>query len=123
METDFRTLPLSPALLAVVSELGFEKLTPIQAATIPVLLAGQDLVRQSRTGSGKTAAFALPILERLHLEVREIAALVLCPTRELSAQVAREIRRLGRRHAGLAVLVLAGGEPLGRQKAALEKGA
>src|SRR5450432_3428086 len=122
METDFRALPLSAALLAVVSELGFEKLTPIQAATIPVLLAGQDLVGQSRTGSGKTAAFALPILERLHLEVREIAALVLCPTRELSAQVAREIRRLGRRHAGLAVLVLAGGEPLGRQKAALEKG-
>jgi ATP-independent RNA helicase DbpA len=121
-ETDFATLALSPALLAVVAELGFEKLTPVQAQTIPALLAGKDLVGQSRTGSGKTAAFALPILERLSLQTREVGALVLCPTRELSAQVAREIRRLGRRHAGLTVLVLAGGEPVGRQIGALEKG-
>ena len=123
MATDFSELALSPALLAVVEELGFQKMTPIQAQTVPVLLEGKDLVGQSRTGSGKTAAFALPILERLNLQTREIAALVLCPTRELSAQVAREIRRLGRRHAGLAVLVLGGGEPIGRQKSALEKGA
>jgi ATP-dependent RNA helicase DbpA len=123
MASDFSELSLSPALLAVVEELGFLKMTPIQAQTVPVLLEGKDLVGQSRTGSGKTAAFALPILERLHLERREIAALVLCPTRELSAQVAREIRRLGRRHAGLSVLVLAGGEPVGRQRSALEKGA
>jgi ATP-independent RNA helicase DbpA len=123
MTTDFAELSLSPALLAVVAELGFQKMTPIQAQTVPVLLEGRDLVGQSRTGSGKTCAFTLPILERLQLETREIAALVLCPTRELSAQVAREIRRLGRRHAGLSVLVLAGGEPLGRQRSALEKGA
>ena len=115
MASDFSELSLSPALLAVVQELGFQKMTPIQAQTVPVLLDGKDLVGQSRTGSGKTAAFALPILERLRLETREIAALVLCPTRELSAQVAREIRRLGRRHAGLSVLLLAGGEPIGRQ--------
>ncbi|HTA90401.1 MAG TPA: ATP-dependent RNA helicase DbpA [Polyangiaceae bacterium] len=121
-ETDFTTLALSPALLAVVAEIGFEKLTPVQAQTIPALLAGKDVVGQSRTGSGKTAAFALPILERLSLETRELGALILCPTRELSAQVAREIRRLGRRHAGLTVLVLAGGEPVGRQIGALEKG-
>jgi ATP-independent RNA helicase DbpA len=123
MASDFSELSLSPALLAVVQELGFLKMTPIQAQSVPVLLEGRDLVGQSRTGSGKTAAFALPILERLQLGTREIAALVLCPTRELSAQVAREIRRLGRRHAGLSVLVLAGGEPIGRQKGALEKGA
>ena len=123
MPTDFAELSLSPALLAVVAELGFQKMTPIQAQTVPVLLEGKDLVGQSRTGSGKTAAFALPILQRVRLETREIAALVLCPTRELSAQVAREIRRLGRRHAGLSVLVLAGGEPVGRQRGALEKGA
>jgi ATP-independent RNA helicase DbpA len=122
METEFSALGLSSALLAVVEELGFAKLTPIQAASIPVLLAGRDLVGQSQTGSGKTAAFALPILEKLRLETREVAALVLCPTRELSAQVAREVRKLGRRHAGLAVLVLAGGEPLGRQSHALERG-
>ena len=123
MATDFAELSLSPALLAVVAELGFLKMTPIQAQTVPVLLEGKDLVGQSRTGSGKTAAFGLPILERLDLQSREIQALILCPTRELSAQVAREVRRLGRRHAGLTVLVLAGGEPLGRQKGALEKGA
>lgn len=123
MATDFAELELSPALLAVVAELGFEKMTPIQAQTIPVLLAGRDLVGQSRTGSGKTAAFAVPILQRLQLEPREVSSLVLCPTRELSAQVAREIRRLGRRHPGLSVLVLAGGEPVGRQRGALEKGA
>ena len=123
MATDFAELSLSPALLEVVAELGFLKMTPIQAQTVPVLLEGKDLVGQSRTGSGKTAAFGLPILERLDLQTREIQALILCPTRELSAQVAREIRRLGRRHAGLTVLVLAGGEPLGRQKGALEKGA
>ena len=123
MATDFSELSLSAALLAVLEELNFQKMTPIQARAVPVLLEGKDLVGQSRTGSGKTAAFALPILERLRLETREIAALVLCPTRELSAQVAREIRRLGRRHAGLSVLVLSGGEPIGRQRAALEKGA
>jgi len=122
METDFAALPLSAALLAVVAELGFEQLTPIQAQTIPALLEGKDLVGQSRTGSGKTAAFALPILQRLSLDAREVGALVLCPTRELSAQVAREIRRLGRRHAGLTVLALGGGEPVGRQIGALEKG-
>ncbi len=122
MDTDFSALPLSPSLLAVVAELGFQKMTPIQAETMPALLEGKDLVGQSRTGSGKTAAFALPILQRIAPETRELSALVLCPTRELSAQVAREIRRLGRRHAGLSVLVLAGGEPLGRQKGALEKG-
>jgi len=123
MVTDFAELPLSPALLAVVAELGFLKMTPIQARTVPVLLEGKDLVGQSRTGSGKTAAFALPILQRLQLDTREVAALVLCPTRELSAQVAREFRRLGRRYPGLSVLVLAGGEPVGRQRSALEKGA
>src|SRR5881392_4177434 len=119
MTTEFAQLSLSPALLAVLAELGFQHMTPIQAQTVPVLLEGKDLVGQSRTGSGKTAAFALPILQRTELPTREVAALILCPTRELSAQVAREIRRLGRRHAGLSVLVLAGGEALGRQKAAL----
>ncbi len=122
MDTDFSTLSLSPSLLAVVAELGFQKMTPIQAQTLPALLNGRDLVGQSRTGSGKTAAFALPILQRIEPGARELSALVLCPTRELSAQVAREIRRLGRKHPGLSVLVLAGGEALGRQRSSLEKG-
>jgi ATP-dependent RNA helicase DbpA len=122
MPSEFSAFALSPELLAVVQELGFDTPTPIQVESIPVLLAGRDLVGQSQTGSGKTAAFALPILEKLDLTTRELGALVLCPTRELSAQVAREFRKLGRRHRGLAVLVLAGGEPVRPQAAALEKG-
>jgi ATP-dependent RNA helicase DbpA len=122
METDFSALGLSPALLSVVKELGFAALTPIQSQAIPALLAGRDVVGQSKTGSGKTAAFALPILEKLKLEDRELGALILCPTRELSAQVARELRKFGRGHAGLTVVVLSGGEPVRSQASALEKG-
>jgi ATP-independent RNA helicase DbpA len=122
MALGFDSLALSPALLAVVAELGYEQLTPIQAQSIPVLLAGRDLIGQSKTGSGKTAAFALPILQQLELERRELQALVLCPTRELCAQVARELRKLGRKHEGLQVLTLAGGEPLRPQTAALQRG-
>jgi ATP-independent RNA helicase DbpA len=123
MDTDFRSLSLSAALLQVVDELGFTKLTEIQAQAIPVLLARRDLIGQSQTGSGKTAAFALPILEQLRVDrQRVLQALVLCPTRELCAQVARETRRLGRRHAGLQVLTVAGGEPLRAQTYALERG-
>ncbi len=118
----FSSLPLSQSLLAVVGELGFTALTPIQAACIPALLEGRDLVGQSKTGSGKTAAFTLPILEKLELERRALQALVLCPTRELCAQVARAMRKLGRRHPGLQVLVVSGGEPGRPQARALERG-
>ncbi len=120
--TDFASLPLLPELLAVVADLGFEQLTPIQAQAIPPLLAGQDLVGQSKTGSGKTAAYALPILNALDLAKREIVGVVVCPTRELSAQVGRELRKLGRNLAGLTVVVLAGGEAVRDQTRVLEKG-
>lgn len=107
----------------MVDELGFKELTPIQAETIPLLLEGRDVIGQSQTGSGKTAAFGLPILQRLRFErARVLQALVLCPTRELSAQVARELRRLGRRFQGLQVLTLSGGEPVRAQVRALERG-
>lgn len=120
---DFAALPLAPPLLQVLEELEFKTATPIQAQSIPVLLQGQDLVGQAQTGSGKTAAFALPILQRVRLGNRRLQALVLCPTRELCAQVAGEIRRLARRLPGLQVLVLAGGQPIRPQVDALEKGA
>ncbi|MBI3541859.1 MAG: ATP-dependent RNA helicase DbpA [Deltaproteobacteria bacterium] len=120
--TDFASLKLSPALVEVTRELGFERLTPIQEQSIPLLLEGRDLIGQSKTGSGKTAAFALPILERLKLDERRLQALVLCPTRELCTQVAREVRKLGRRHSGLQVVILAGGMPIGPQLDALERG-
>jgi ATP-independent RNA helicase DbpA len=122
MSGRFDSLALSAPLLAVVAEIGYEQLTPIQAEAIPLLLAGRDLVGQSKTGSGKTTAFALPILQKLDLSRRDVQALVLCPTRELAAQVAREIRKLGRKHPGLQVLGLWGGEPGRPQAEALARG-
>ncbi|HEX6240945.1 MAG TPA: ATP-dependent RNA helicase DbpA [Polyangiales bacterium] len=122
MQSAFDVLPLPKALLQVVESLGHQQMTPIQAASIPLLLQGRDLVGQSQTGSGKTLAFALPLLAQVSLERRTPQALVLCPTRELSAQVARELRKLGRSQPGLQVLVLAGGEPVRAQAHALERG-
>ncbi len=118
----FEALSLSVGLVQNVADLGFTEPTPVQSKSIPVLLTGRDLIAQSQTGSGKTAAFSLPILEKLDIERREVQGLVLCPTRELCAQVAREIRKLGRRVPGLQVLVLSGGAPMGPQFGALERG-
>ena len=122
MKTEFDSLPLSPALLSVVRGLGYEHATPIQAETIPALVAGKDLIGQSKTGSGKTAAFALSILQCVDLDQRNVQALVLCPTRELSAQVAREFRALGRSQAGFTVAELVGGQPGKGQRDALARG-
>lgn len=118
----FENLALSPSLVQVVRELGFDQPTPIQKQSIPLILQGNDVIAQSETGSGKTAAFSLPILEKLNLANRRVQAIVLCPTRELCAQVAREIRRLGRRHPGLQVLTITGGAPIRPQMEALYKG-
>tara|TARA_R110002096_G_scaffold361075_3_gene554128 strand:- start:18099 stop:19487 length:1389 start_codon:yes stop_codon:yes gene_type:complete len=122
MTTDFAQLSLSPELVAVVSELGYKHPTPVQVEGIPLLLAGKDLIGQSKTGSGKTATFSLPILQILNVELRSLQALVICPTRELAAQVAREIRKLGRKHKGLSVLELVGGQPVRPQTDALMRG-
>ncbi len=121
-ELNFNSISIAKPLLEVVQELGFNKMTPIQAQSIPLLLEGKDLVGQSKTGSGKTAAFSLPILHHLDLNKRQIQALILCPTRELCTQVAREIRRLGRKQPGLQVLIISGGQPMYPQLTALEKG-
>lgn len=105
-----------------MKELNYQHFTPIQSASIPILLKGEDLIGQSKTGSGKTLAFTVPILQKIELESLEIQALVLCPTRELCAQVAREMRKLGRKLSGLKVLIVAGGEPSRPQTEALYKG-
>ena len=120
---EFSTLPLAPELIQVTEELGFTSLTPIQSASIPILLKGLDLVGQAKTGSGKTLAFALPLLQRLQVENRNLQALVLCPTRELADQVAREIRKLGRKYTSLKVVSLVGGQPIAGQISSLEFGA
>lgn len=118
----FNSHSLSTEILIVLRELGFDKMTPIQAESIPVLLSGKDLIGQSRTGSGKTAAFSLPILNKINLRDHNLQALVLCPTRELAIQVVTEIRKLGRRHEGLKVLALVGGQPARLQAEALANG-
>ncbi|MBC7396567.1 MAG: ATP-dependent RNA helicase DbpA [Bdellovibrionales bacterium] len=128
MKRSFSDLPLAPELQSVVQELGYEFLTPIQAETIPLLLEGRDLIGQAKTGSGKTAAFTLPLLQKISTRIGDLQketalqALVLCPTRELCDQVTREIRKLGRKQIGLKVISLSGGVPMGPQFAALEKG-
>src|SRR4051812_42107523 len=118
----FAALGLSPTLCQVVAELAFATPTPVQARAIPLLLAGRDLIGQSTTGTGKTAAFALAILQKLKRDERHPQALILCPTRELCAQVARDFRKLGRRETGLAVVILSGGQPMKPQLEALQRG-
>ncbi len=122
MSSTFASLSLSSPLQEVISEIGYASPTPIQLLSIPLLLAGKDLIAQSKTGSGKTVAFALPILQALVVDKRRLQALVVCPTRELAAQVAREIRKLGRKHKGLAVLEVVGGQPVRGQVDALQRG-
>jgi len=116
--TSFRDLGIGDRMLAALDEVGYQTPTPIQASIIPIALTGQDCTGQARTGTGKTAAFVIPILERVDHEANQIQALVLCPTRELSEQVAAEAHRLARQHECNPVL-LVGGRPLGGQLAAL----
>ncbi len=117
----FDALPLSPSLREALQRLGYSAMTPIQAASLPVLLQGRDLIAQAPTGSGKTVAFALGLLQ--HLDARQVKpqALVLCPTRELADQVAREIRRIAALMPNFKVLLLTGGVPLAPQLASLRK--
>jgi ATP-independent RNA helicase DbpA len=119
----FDQLPLAPATLANLQQLGYLQMTPIQAASLPLALAGQDLIAQAKTGSGKTAAFALALLAKLNPRRFAVQALVLCPTRELADQVTQEIRRLARGEDNIKVLTLCGGSTMRPQISSLEHGA
>ncbi|BCX48128.1 RNA helicase [Haloferula helveola] len=124
METPpFSELGLPDSLLAAVESLGFERPSPIQALSIPPALEGRDLIGLSQTGSGKTAAFTLPMLAKLDLDRFEPQALVLCPTRELANQVCEDIHRLGSKVATLRAVPVYGGAPIDRQLRALRQGA
>src|SRR4051794_32437526 len=117
----FAELGLSEPLLKAIGELGYEQPTPIQEQTIEMLLSGQDVIAQAQTGTGKTAAFALPVLQKLDPGERYPQALVLAPTRELAVQVAEMTHTLGkfmRAH----VLAIYGGQPIDRQLKALRHG-
>ncbi|MDO8810513.1 MAG: ATP-dependent RNA helicase DbpA [Gallionella sp.] len=119
----FNELPLSPGMLATLQQLGYLTMTPIQAASLPIALAGHDLIAQAKTGSGKTAAFALPLLTNLNPRRFAVQAMVLCPTRELADQVTQEIRRLARSADNIKILTLCGGSIMRTQTSSLEHGA
>src|SRR5690606_9872198 len=118
----FEELNLSEEIQRAISDMGFEEMSPIQSEAIPYLLNGRDIIGQAQTGTGKTAAFGIPIVESCKSDDRKLQAIVLCPTRELSIQVAEEIKRLSKYKKDIFVLPIYGGQPINRQIKALKKG-
>ncbi len=121
MTEEFITLNLRPELMRAVSELGYLEPTPIQSAVIPLMLGGKDVIGQAQTGTGKTAAFALPILNNLQPGQKHIQALVMCPTRELALQVSQAFSEYGQ-FCDVRVLAVYGGQPYGPQITRLNRG-
>lgn len=119
----FAELGLSPELLKAVAQMGFEEASHIQTQTIPALLAGEDVVGQSQTGSGKTAAFAIPAIEKVDVKLRAPQVLILCPTRELAVQVAEEVAKLAFYKKGVREVPVYGGQSYERQFRGLDGGA
>lgn len=122
-QSPFSDLNINPALLQNLASLEYHTMTPIQAQSLPPILEGKDVIAQGKTGSGKTAAFGIGMLEKLDVKRFRIQSLVLCPTRELADQVAKEIRKLARTIHNIKVLTLCGGMPFGPQIGSLEHGA
>src|SRR5580698_5096211 len=119
----FSELGLSAEILKAIDKLGFEKASPIQAEAIPVLLSGRDVVGQSQTGSGKTAAFAVPAIEKVDPQLRAVQVIILCPTRELAVQVSEEVHKLALFKRGIHALPIYGGQSYERQFLGLKRGA
>lgn len=119
---DFNQLPLHPALLDTVQQLGFSQMTQIQSQALPLLLEGHDVIAQAKTGSGKTAAFGLALLQKIKVSLLKPQALILCPTRELAGQVAEELRRLARGIPNIKIMSITGGVPMQRQVDSLAYG-
>ena len=121
MTTQFSELGLAPELVQTITELGYAEPTPIQTEMIPVMMTGQDVVGQAQTGTGKTAAFALPIISRIEAGRGDVQALVVAPTRELALQVSEAMKGYGA-HIRLRVLAIYGGQPYGPQRRSLRRG-
>ena len=121
-ELTFSELELHPALLRATEEMGFETASPIQQEAIPYALAGLDLVGQAQTGTGKTAAFGLPMLQKMNPDLKKVQGLILCPTRELAIQVSEEIRKLAKYMHGIKTLAIYGGQDINRQIKAMKGG-
>ena len=117
--TTFNELNISAPILKAFESMGFEEATPIQAQTIPHALEGEDVIGQAQTGTGKTAAFGIPMIEQFESNTREVQGLVVAPTRELAIQVAAEINRLGK-FKGIRALAVYGGQHMDRQIRALK---
>ncbi|MDA1997344.1 DEAD/DEAH box helicase, partial [Bacillus cereus] len=111
----FSSLPLPAEQLANLNELGYAKMTPVQAAALPAILQGRDVRAKAKTGSGKTAAFGIGLLNCIVVGQVATQALVVCPTRELADQVSKELRRLARFTQNTKILTLCGGQPMGPQ--------
>jgi ATP-dependent RNA helicase DeaD len=118
----FKELNLSPEIEKAVDQLGFEETTPIQSLVIPPILEGKDIIGQAQTGTGKTAAFGIPVLEKVESHDKSPQALILCPTRELAIQVAEELQKLSKYQKEIKVLPIYGGQSIERQIKALKKG-
>jgi ATP-independent RNA helicase DbpA len=121
--SSFSSLRLRPALFEALDQVGYLEMTAIQAHALPPMLDGHDVIGQAKTGSGKTAAFGLALLNGLDADRTCTQAMVLCPTRELAEQVATELRRLAQRLPNTRVLSVCGGRPYRDQAAALQRGA
>lgn len=118
----FEELNLSKEIQKAITEMGFEEATPIQSQSIPHLLAGRDVLGQAQTGTGKTAAFGIPVLEMVDPHSRNLQAAIVCPTRELAIQVAEELKKLAKYKRGIEILPVYGGQPIDRQFIALKRG-
>lgn len=118
----FSELGLSSDVLKAVEDLGYEEATPIQTATIPLLMAGRDVLGQSQTGTGKTAAFGIPAVEKVDPHQRHLQVLILCPTRELAVQAAEEMKKFAKHKRGIRILPIYGGQSIDRQILALRQG-
>ncbi|HBG49117.1 MAG TPA: RNA helicase [Cyanobacteria bacterium UBA9971] len=118
----FEELNLSQEVLNAVKDMGFEEASPIQAEAIPLIMDGKDIIGQAQTGTGKTAAFAIPIIEKIDASSKELQAVILCPTRELVIQVSEEFRKLMKYRENLFVAPIYGGQPIERQLGTLRKG-
>ena len=121
--TNFSNLPLSKEMLHNLNEIGYKEMTPIQAESLPYILDGKDVIAQAKTGSGKTAAFGIGLLHKLQVKKFRVQTLILCPTRELADQVAKEIRMLARGTHNVKILTLCGGSAFGPQLGSLRHGA
>ncbi len=119
----FTELNLSAEILKAVADMGFEEASPIQSLAIPKMIEGLDIIGQAQTGTGKTAAFGIPILEKINAKEKITQALVMCPTRELAIQVAEELKALSKYKRGVNIIPVYGGQPIFRQMSALNKGA